>query len=336
LEIGGSLVANLDLLYGADGRRARIDDTLRSLRRSTSGKAWSGEVETTLAMPAEQLLVDLCGQLSNARSSLFAALPVVRRLNLLDAMQGLETEVQLAYQQLSGVQEWPRVRLLQLNRALLDCAYGSGLLSWGERASLTDALDFAGRDEIGLSEYRNAVGRLKRAPAWALGTIRHTFAEALLNYVALNERAARFGDDVLRGSPLWMLGDTLKILSLDVDRLAGSVVELAGQPVSTAVALNSGIARGRLRIFATNDEVAAAEIDRGEGRRRRCPCRCRPTAGPTGRGRGGRGRCTDTPAVPGRASGIPTCRPRAASRDSGPRAAQCPSPCNKCGSRPSR
>jgi phosphoenolpyruvate synthase/pyruvate phosphate dikinase len=179
-------------------------------------------------------------------------------------MQGLETEVQLAYQQLSGVQEWPRVRLLQLNRALLDCAYGSGLLSWGERASLTDALDFAGRDEIGLSEYRNAVGRLKRAPAWALGTIRHTFAEALMSYVALDERAARFGDDVLRGSPLWMLGDTLKILSLDVDRLAGSVVELAGHPVSTAVALNSGIARGRLRIFATNDEVAAAEIDRGD------------------------------------------------------------------------
>jgi hypothetical protein len=264
LEIGAALAGDLDLLYGSDGRRARIDELLRSLRRSTSGRAWSGEVETTLAMPADRLVIDLCGQLSSARSTLFAALPIVRRLTLLDAMQGLETEVQLAYQQLSAVQQWPRAKLVQLNQALLECAYGSGLLSAGERASLLVALDFAGRDELGLSEYRNAVARLKRAPAWALGTIRHTFAEALLNYIALDERAARFGDDVLRGSPLWMLGDTLKILSLDVDRLSGSVVELAGHPVSTAVALNSGIASGRLRIFATNDEVAAAEIDRDD------------------------------------------------------------------------
>ena len=264
LEAGERLAANLDLLYGADGRRHRIDDVLRSLRRTQSGKAWSGEVETSLAKSAHSIVIDLCSQLSAARGTLFAALPASRRLSLLDAMQGLETEVQLAYQQLDAVQQWPRAELLQLNRALLECAYGSGLLSAGERGSLLAALDFTGRDEIGLLEYRNAVARLKRAPAWALGTIRFTFAEALANYVALDERAARFGDDVLRGSPLWMLGDTLKILSQDVDRLAGSVVDIAGHSVSTAVALNTGIAIGRLRIFASNEAVAAAEIDRSD------------------------------------------------------------------------
>jgi phosphoenolpyruvate synthase/pyruvate phosphate dikinase len=60
---------------------------------------------------------------------------------------------------------------------------------------------------------------------------------------------------------MWMLGDTLKILSLDVDRLSGSVVDIAGHTVGTAVALNSGIARGTLRIFATNEELAAAVLE---------------------------------------------------------------------------
>jgi hypothetical protein len=144
---------------------------------------------------------------------------------------------------------------------LLECAYGSGLLSEGERSALIEGLDFSGRDEISLAAYRNSVARLKRAPAWALGTIRFTFAEALVNYVALDSRAARFADDVLRGSPLWMLGDTLKILSLDVDGLSGSVVEIAGRPVATAVALNTGIAKGRLRIFATSEDLESADID---------------------------------------------------------------------------
>ncbi|NQV87159.1 MAG: hypothetical protein HQ492_08790, partial [Woeseiaceae bacterium] len=261
LEVGNQLAANLDLLYGAVGRRNRIDEMLWSLRRSNAGSAWGSVVTEALGLPADELVISLCAELSTARSTLFATLPSVRRLNLIDAMQGLETEVQLAYLELPAVETWPRTAVLRLNGALLECAYGSGLLSEGERASLLDAQDFDGRDEIGLYEYRNAVARLKRAPAWALGTIRHTFAEALTNYIALDDRSARFGDDVLRGSPLWMLGDTLKILSFDVGRLAGSVVEVAGVPLSTAVALNSGIAKGRLRIFATNDEVATATIE---------------------------------------------------------------------------
>ncbi|MDH5500663.1 MAG: hypothetical protein OEY72_06135 [Gammaproteobacteria bacterium] len=261
LTVGNQLVANLDLLYGSVGRRDRIDEMLYSLRRSNAGGAWGANVTAALGEPAMELVVSVCAELSIARSTLFANLPAVRRLDLVDAMQGLETEVQLAYLELTAVQSWPRAEVLRLNRALLECAYGSGLLSERERDSLLKAQDFAGREEIGLYEYRAAVARLKRAPAWALGTVRHTFAEALVNYVALDGHAARFGDDVLRGSPMWMLGDTLKILSFDVDRLAGSVVEVAGTPLSTAVALNSGIAKGRLRIFTTNDEVAAASIE---------------------------------------------------------------------------
>jgi hypothetical protein len=261
LAVGEQLATDLDLLYGPIGRLDRIDTLLKGLSRLKAGRAWSTDVRAALVLPAEQKVQTLCHELSGARSSVFAALPAPGRLVLVDAMQGLETEVQLAYQQLGAIDKWPRSRILHLNGALLECAHGSGLLSQGELGALSDSLDFSDRESIKLVDYRNAVGRLKRAPAWALGTIRFTFAEALVQYVALDPRASRFGDDVLRGSPLWMLGDTLKILSIDVDRLSGSVVELAGQAVGTAVALNAGIARGKLRIFASNDEVEAANLD---------------------------------------------------------------------------
>ncbi|MDH4314891.1 MAG: hypothetical protein OEW68_08630 [Gammaproteobacteria bacterium] len=262
LQATGTLLAsNLDLLYGPVGRRDRIDTMLNTLRRSPVGKNWADTVSAAMLLPAEKQVPALCDALSVARSEVFAAMPRTRRLDLVDTMQGVETEVQLAYQQLDALENWSRARVVELNASLLACAYGSGLLSQGELSSLKASLEFAGGDEVTLDEYRNAIARQKRAPAWALGTIRFTFAEALTKYVALDARAARFSDDVLRGSPLWMLGDTLKILSQDVDRLSGSVVELAGTPVSTAVALNSGIARGRLRIFATIDEIEEANVD---------------------------------------------------------------------------
>ena len=113
---------------------------------------------------------------------------------------------------------------------------------------------------MSLAAYRKAVATLKRAPGWALGTVRHTFAEALIDYTALDPRAARFSDDLLRGSPLWMFGDVLKRLTRDADALAGSVTEVAGRPVGTAVALNPGIARGPLRIFPTMDAVEHATL----------------------------------------------------------------------------
>jgi hypothetical protein len=261
VAVGEQLADDLDLLYGAVGRRERITAMLKTLRRTAAGQAWTDAVNAALTRAPEQQVYGLCSALSAARAAVFTALPAARRLVLVDVMQGLETEVQLAYQQLDDVYKWPRSGILGLNSALVECAFGSGLLSESERASVIEGLRFADDQEISLSEYRNAVARLKRAPAWALGTIRYSFAEALVNYIALDPRAARFSDDVLRGSPLWMLGDTLKILSLDVDRLSGSVVQLAGHSIGTAAALNTGIARGRLRVFTTNEEVEHAALE---------------------------------------------------------------------------
>lgn len=260
IALGEQLANDLDLLYGSAGRRSRVDAMLNGLRKTESGDRWRETVLTALAQPVDRQVHDLCAAVLRARSSIFGKISAAKRLVLVDTMQGLETEVQLAFQQLPADALRTRTQIIDISRSLLDCAYGSGLISEHELRSLSANLDFGDREEISLSEYRSAVLRLKRAPVWALGTIRFTFAEALVAYIALDPRAARFADDVLRGSPMWILGVTLKTLSQDVDHLSGGVVEIAGRRVDTAVALNSGIARGALRIFETIDEVEGADL----------------------------------------------------------------------------
>ncbi len=254
VKLGRRLADDMDVLYGDAGRRARIDASLRQLPDSAAADAWRSSVVAALGAKAADRITALCNALAAARRTVFRELRPQARLALLDALPGLETEIMLAYQTLEQPDALMRSEHLHLAEALLGCAYGSGLLSDTEFA----ALDLPGRGarKISLREYRDAVSRLRRAPAWAVGTIRHTFAEALTRYTALDPRAGRFTDDLLRSSPMFHLGTVLSALSRDVDRLSGSLVEIDGRRVATAVALNSGAARGRLKIL---DTIAAVE-----------------------------------------------------------------------------
>ncbi len=254
-----ALADTLGRLYGEAGRRARIEKALARLGSGPLGTAWRQSVNQALADDGASRIAGLCRAMANARSSLFAKLPPERRLAIIDALRELETDVQMDYRGLVSGRQLNRAEILQVSQSLLECAYASGLLSQTELEALAlpsvDAVE-----TLPLAEYRNAVLRLKRAPGWAIGTVRYTFAEALTRYTALEARAARFSDDLLRGSPLWMLGDTLKRLSRDVDRLTGSVVEFAGEPVGGAVALNPGMASGPLRIFETLESLDGADL----------------------------------------------------------------------------
>lgn len=254
-----ALADTLDTLYGEAGRRERIETALARLGSGPLGLAWRQSVNQALARDGGARIAGLCSAMAHARSSLFAKLPPERRLAMIDSLRELETDVHMAYQETVSGQQVSRAEILAISRSLLECAYASGLLSWTEFEAI--APPTPGTDTtLPLADYRSAVLRLKRAPGWAIGTVRYTFAEALTRYTALDARAARFSDDLLRGSPLWMLGDTLKRLSRDVDRLTGSVVEFAGEPVGGAVALNPGIASGPLRIFGTLESLEGAEL----------------------------------------------------------------------------
>ena len=154
--------------------------------------------------------------------------------------------------------------ILANTAALLNCVYGSGLLSAGELATARSVLTFDADSKVPLDKYKTGIGLLKRVPGWAAGNVRYSFAEALVRYGALDTRAARFTDDLLRGSPLWLLGDVIKTLSQDLGAITGSRVEIAGTLVSSAIALNPGLARGRLRIFETLDAAEDATLAPGD------------------------------------------------------------------------
>jgi len=255
---GLELADTLDLLYGETGRRARIDAALARVGSGPAGSGWRESVNAALAQDDLGRIDGLCTAMATARSALFAKLPPDRRLAMVDSLRELESDVQIAYQRMAADRALTRAETLQVSRSLLECAFASGLLSSSELAAIAPPI--VGETSLSLSGYREAVQRLKRAPGWAIGTIRYTFAEALIRYTALDSRAARFSDDLLRGSPMWMLGDTLKVLSRDVDQLTGSVAEFAGKPVGGAVALNPGIASGPLRIFETLESLEGADL----------------------------------------------------------------------------
>lgn len=256
---GQALAVTLDTLYGEAGRRARIDAALAKIGSGPLGSSWRQTVRQALSQDDFSRVTGLCAAMATARSSLFAKLPPERRLAMVDSLRELETDVQMSYQRMVAERDLNRAEILQVSRSLLECAYASGLLSQTELDALAlPSVDAA--SSLPLAQYRDIVRGLKRAPGWAIGTVRYTFAEALIRYTALDSRAARFSDDLLRGSPMWMLGDTLKVLSRDVDQLTGSVAEFSGRPVAGAVALNPGMATGRLRLFETLESLEGATL----------------------------------------------------------------------------
>lgn len=258
------LANDLDTLFGPSGRKSRIGNVLERLDRQPDGKAFGALVREALNEAPAARVRRLCSAMARARSQTFASLPPAARLTLLDALRELDSEVQLAYvdARKSGTQT--RGDMLALADSILDCGYASGFLSANERSAASGLPGYEPGPRLALAEYRDRVARLKRVPGWAIGTVRHTFAEALVRYTALDPRAARFSDDLLRGSPLWVLGDVLRTLSRDLDRLSGSVVEINGQTVGAAVALNPGIARGTLRLFETIEELDGTTLARDD------------------------------------------------------------------------
>lgn len=253
--VARQLADDLDLLYGQSGIDQRVAGALADVADDSRGRAWRETVRAALnAAPADRL-PGICKANADARSDLFPALNAAGRLALMDALQELETVIQLTWNRDLAGERHSRRQLLVLASALADCSYAAGLLSTHERESVTAALNASLDSATTIAGYRASVATLKRAPGWALGEVRHTFAEPVIAYTALDSRALRFSDDLLRGSPMAVLGEVLKELSRDADRLFGSVAEINGETAAAAVALNPGIARGTLRIFPTIEAV---------------------------------------------------------------------------------
>lgn len=253
------LADDLDELYGAKGRKSRLKTHLAKL----SGKAigpWRDVISNALTRPFPESVGDICGAVQEARTTLLVETSPSGRLQVIDALDGVETEVRLAAEDYLGGHGMTRRQYLEVTDDLLGCVFGGGFLSTGELASLRRYLRFDTGNTMPVPGYHEAVAQLRRVPGWAAGNIRFAFAEALVRYGALDPRAARFSDDLLRGSTAWVLGDILRILATDVGRLNGTRTLLAGVETSAASALNPGIATGTLRILDTLEAANNAEL----------------------------------------------------------------------------
>ncbi len=240
------LADGLDELFGPAGRKLRLRAAAVALAehspqatrliREAQGAAPAQHIER-LSQAIQQLRKDVTARQPEAN---------LRRLDLLTELAAeLRTS---ALEQLDN--PLSRRQLLTLASDLLRGAWGLGLLSSGEREALSTPLDaLLTTARPAAAEYATASRRLALAAAWAAQTVRYSFAEALISFTALEPKAARFVDDLLRDTLLLPLGEVANRLALDAAQLSGIDHRVFGQPANGLLGINPGIARGRLHLL---------------------------------------------------------------------------------------
>ncbi len=173
---------------------------------------------------------------------------------------------------------------LKLLQALVDTSYGTGLLTPREReaanAGLAAMLD---RNESDRDSFRRDLKKVERVVEWAHNGAMLAFGEVWASWTHLLPDVIHIGDDIVRGSPMLLLGQVSRRLD---DHLAGDNPvrhSIFGKTFTTEVrALNPGLSLGTLRVapkeggYARNELVALPET----------PADLKPTAGIVTRGEG--------------------------------------------------
>jgi hypothetical protein len=240
------LAAGLDELYGLTGRQQRLKAAADALAKYSPAATRlireSQDAEPALHI---ELLAKAMAQLRRDSGEQEPGASL-RRLDLLT-----ELEAELRTSALERLESpLTRRQLLVLARDLLLATWGLGLLSDGEHQALAPPLEsLMEGDTVAADSYAFAARRLTLAGAWAGQTVRYSFAEPLLAYSALEPKAARFVDDLLRDSVLLPLGELAHRLSLDGARAAGIEHRLFGETAGGLLGINPGVARGRLRLL---------------------------------------------------------------------------------------
>lgn len=252
-----SLVSGLHLLMGPEGRLARLEAARRQLARQPRTANLAAMLQGLEQRALAGRVEALAGVMVGIRDGL-AAEPPARRVRLIDMVRDVEEELRLASFDLLQRPSPPSRRLLfQLTADLVDAAYGAGLLSAGEReAAALPLREAAAADTLPVSAYLDAVQAARRVGAWAMGTVLWNFGDALSWMAALEPVAARYPDELLRGSVLLPLGEAVHALLLDAEGAAGTVHQVFGEPRAGLLGINPGLATGPLHVV---DEALAGE-----------------------------------------------------------------------------
>ena len=262
LATAEKLASELDELYGKDDWRATAT---AALGRHPRWGELAPLLDAAQAGTAGERLDALARIAARLREIVSASADGAANLALMDLSVAVERAAGAAAFEVLGQEALSRRDLLRLARRLVDSAYGAGLFSPGERAALTAPVDrLLASPSAASGELIGAVRGLRRAASWALAAVRYTFAEPLVRYTALEPAAARFVDDLLRGSGLLPFAEAVTRLAADADRLSGVAHRLFGETRGGMLGLNPGVARGRLRVVGAAELEAGAEIGRDE------------------------------------------------------------------------
>ncbi len=173
---------------------------------------------------------------------------------------------------------------LQFMASLTNATYGVGLLSEREhRAALANLQAALETPRIGQTEFMQRLERAGRVVEWAQTGTMLAFAEVWNAWTYVLPEVALISDDILRGSPLLLYGETVTRLE---DFAAGRQRrqhQIFGEVVSAQIrALNPGLALGKLRVNPREGDYSREEIlALGQ-----TPAELQPAAGIVTRGEG--------------------------------------------------
>ncbi len=259
-ETAQKLVSELTQLYGPN--RDWIGRGLETLPKLPPFEAWGGRLRELPKLKGLARIERLGGLLRGNRELIIQSSDGAANLSLLDLSLEIEQEFLRDTLLALRAKDITRRRLLRLSRSILLAGYGAGFLSGRETRVLGGPIaPLLKTSKPSPEAYRQAVKNLRRASAWALGTVQRAFAEPLIRYGALEPRAYRFVDDLVRGSPLLALSQAIRALTLDLDELSGKADRLFGKTFTGALALNPGLAQGTLRWVEAHDTESLTPQD---------------------------------------------------------------------------
>jgi len=213
----------------------------------------------TAAGPAERLAA-----LSAIMVRLRDGLPTSGHpLDGIDLILTLESNVFNIGQQLDvDAGAYTRAESMALMESFARAAYGVGLLTATELASVEASVAGLGTGEVSLSEYLDQLNYLGRVPGWAARRLALYFEPAVEHLAQIEPLAYDYVPDRMRGSPLLFYSRLLTPLTADAQRLAGVRHQLFGEDVPVGLrALNPGIGRGVLRTLDQLESLPEGTAD---------------------------------------------------------------------------
>lgn len=151
---------------------------------------------------------------------------------------------------------------LAILRALVDGAYGTGLLSARERQEAADNLDHAGAEPtLQREDLSRRLALAERVVEWSQNGAVLAFSEVWSQWVHLVPEVQRLPDDILRGSPLLLYAAVHQDVTDFVTGRGALRHEIAGNTVAGGLrALNPGLSVGPMRLNPESGTYSRSEL----------------------------------------------------------------------------